>query len=498
MLIAAARRISQTALLAAAALVILTATHPANADDFTGLTASLDECIKIALERNFELSAKREELKGVLLQADEIGIAVMPKLDLNAGATYNTPVSSAFEFDNLFPPEFWDNIGATPPEGDGGASEEHLKSTWGARLSASYPFSTPLINKAISSELVARREELKAMADEVRFGATQAYMSALLAQRGVEVAEKSLELAEEQRRNALLRYENKIAPWFEVVQAEVQVSLSTEKLEESRNGAKNSLRALYLAMGLAGGPVELTLQPGPVDSIEEVIAEIEGTEMPGFPEAFVEESYKYLQLTNSMDSLGWQAKANRNLPVLSGFAAWQGQDGSAFQEPNSYTLGVNLNFRIFDSGEAKNKIEQMEVQRKILFIKRDEYAQAYMNQLEVLSNNLDVALLTYETAKKTLDAASEGLKIATIGYREGITTSLELMDSRTMYLTADYNLFAKKVAIYLAFEAIRKTIGYERYAETAVVAPVETGKTAIPGGEQDLKDILSGLKSDGD
>ncbi len=482
-----------------AALLLLWAA-PAKSDDFAGMTATLDECIKLGLERNYGLGAKREELKGVLLQADAIAISVMPKLDLNAGSTYTTPVSGAFEFDNLFPPDFWEKIGADPPEsGGGGASNEHVQTTWGARLSASYALNTPIIDKAISSELNARREELLALADDVRFAVTGAYMNALLAQRAVEVAGKSHELAEEQHRHALLRYENKVAPWFEVVQAEVQVSLAKENLEESKYAARNSLKALYLSMGLAGGPDELTLEPGPVDDISNVIAEIAGTEMPGFPDAFVETSYTFRQLSFSIDSLEHQAKANKNFPVLSGFASWQGQDGSAFQEPNSYSLGVNLNFRIFDSGEAKNRIEQLEVQRNILSIKRNEFSQAYMNQLDVLANDLEVALLTYETAKKTLDAASEGLKIATIGYREGITTSLELMDSRTRYLSADFNLFSKKVAIYLAYDAIRKAIGYERYGESAIVTISEETRAPIPGGGEILKELFApeGGETDG-
>ena len=43
------------------------------------------------------------------------------------------------------------------------------------------------------------------------------------------------------------------------------------------------------------------------------------------------------------------------------------------------------------------------------------------------------------------------------------------MDSRTQYLNADFNLFAKKVAIFLAYDAIRQAIGYERYRKVAVV-----------------------------
>lgn len=491
----AAMRLSALKILSISIAFVFTAAAIAKADEFTGLSASLDECIKLGLERNYALSAKREELKGVLLQADAIAISVMPKLDVNAGATYVTPISSAFEFDNLFPPDFWEKIGSDPPEsGGGGASNEHIQTTWGARLSASYSLNTPIIDKAISTELNARREEVLALADEVRFDVTQAFMNALLAQRGVEISERSFELAEEQHRHALLRYENKVAPWFEVVQADVQVSLSKEKLEESKYSAKNALKALYLSMGLAGGPDDLALEPGPIDTIEDVIAEIDGTEMPGFPDAFVDKAYVYRQLSFSIDSLGYQVQANKNFPVLSGFAAWQGQDGSAFQEPNTYTLGLNLNFRIFDSGESKNRMDQLDVQRNVLKIKRDEFSQAYMNRLEVLANNLEVALLTYDTAKRTLDAASEGLKIATIGYREGITTSLELMDSRTRYLTADFNLFSKKVAIYLAYDAIRMAIGYENYTESAVINIPEARGAAIPGDEEAIKEIFSTLK----
>ena len=443
------------------------------AEDFGGLSTTLDECIAIALERNYRLQAKRAELKGVLLQADAIGIAIMPKLDLKAGATYTTPLSEGFDIGEMFPQEFWDEVGGRPEDSGYGEMDE-VQTNWGATLSAAYPFITPYAEKAIKSELKARKEEVLSIVDEARGAATAAYMNALLSQRSLEVAEKSLELAEEQHRNAKLRFENKVAPWFEVIQAEVAVSLAKEKLEQSKNAKKNSLKALYLSMGLSSGPDSLILEPDPIDDIGRVIAEIENTEMPGFPEAFVEESYTYLQLGYSIESLSSQISANRNLPTISAYLTWLGQDGNPMQEPNTYVLGINLNFRLFDSGEAKNRMEQLAVQKEILEIGREEYAQGYLNRLEVLSNDLQVALLTYETAKKTLEAATEGLKIATIGYREGITTSLELMDSRTQYLNADFNLFAKKVAIFLAYDAIRQAIGYERYRKVAVVdVPVD-------------------------
>ncbi len=440
--------------------------EPVYAEEFTDVTTTLDECIELGLEKNYKLKAKRTELKGVMLQADAIGISVLPKLDLKAGGSYTTPISQAFNVADMFPDSFWEEVGGKPEDTSGG--RDHFQTSWGATLSANYPMVTPYVNKAIESELLARKEEVLSIADDARFSVTQAYMNALLMQRSQDVAHKSLELSEEQFRNAKLRYDNKVAAWFEVVQAEVQVSLAKESLEQTKNNLKNSLKALYLAMGLSSGPDEIVLESGPISEISEIIDEIDTTELPGFPDAYVKESYSFKQFDYSMQSLSNQVQASKTLPVLSGYATWSGQDGNANLETNSYTLGINLNFRLFDSGESKNKMEQLEVQKEILSISQQEFSQRYLNQLEVLSNNLQVALLTHETAKRTLDAATEGLKIATIGYQEGITTSLELMDSRTRYLSADLNVFSKKVAIFLAYDAIKHAIGYERYESAAV------------------------------
>lgn len=458
------------------------------ADEFEGLTTTLDECISIGLERNYRLKAKRTELRGVMLQADAIGISVMPKLDLNAGASYTTPLSQSVNIVDMFSDEFWEEVGGKPEST--GNSSEHFQTTWGATLSASYPFITPYIDKAIASELMARKEEILAIADDTRSTITQAYMNTLLSQRSQEVAQKSLDLADEQHRNAKLRYDNKVAAWFEVVQAEVQVSLAKESFEQTKNNLKNSLNALFLAMGLSSGPDDLMLQPGPVEEISKIIDEINTTELPGFPEAFVEDSYTFKQLGYSIESIENQVQANKNLPVVSGYATWVGQDGSAYQEPNTYVFGVNLNFRLFDSGESDNKIEQLRVQQELLNISRQEFSQGYLNQLEVLSNNLQVSLLTYDTATKTLAAATEGLKIASIGYKEGITSSLELMDSRTQYLNAELNVFAKKVAIFLAYDSIKHSIGYERYDKCAVKSEV------VPDSIEQVEDATSGEEND--
>ncbi|MEP0814668.1 MAG: TolC family protein [bacterium] len=486
----AAAALAPAAVAGALALFLLAA--PAvYAEDFAEPETTLSECIALALERNYDVKAKEEEIRGLELQAEGILLGVMPKLEVFAGAQYTTPVNTI-------------NFGGSSGDGEGGddsggetgggfQAQDDIVKNWGAKIAGAYSFGVPDASDAVRFELAARKEELRILKDRVRQGVTQAYFAALLAQKGHEVAQDSKELADEQLRNAQLRYDNKVAPRFEVIQAEVQVSLAAEKLLQAENDKKNALKNLYLAMGMASGPQELLLSSKELDQIELVIAEIEHTEMPGFPEAFLDGAYQMHQFDLSMQSLDSQMRAARNWPVLSGFAQWQGQEGNNFAEDNTYTIGVNLNFRLFDFGDSKNNVERLQVQKNILAIKKDQFRQSYQNTLEKLSNDLEVAMLTYDTAKKTLEAATEGLKMATVGYKEGVTTTLELMDSRTQYLSAEYNLFAKKAAIYLAYDAIKQAIGYERYEEKAIVAayvlPLEEAGLAKPadgeGAESD-------------
>jgi outer membrane protein TolC len=418
---------------------------------------TLDEAIQLAYENSYELKKEELALWQTKLQGGAIKIAARFKVTSTFSDTWIGPVTRI-------------SLGGSGGSGGGSSTEgvsfmsSNLRSL---AFSAVQPYSESqrLAAKAVDHAVDAKRQELEKTKDDLRLNVTQAYLSALSASKAVSVAQRALDLANDQLSAANKRFENKVAARFEVIQAEVQVSLATENLAKAKAGYTAALNALFLVMGIKDRPNDVFLDTGPVDNIDDVRQVIDSASIPNMMDSLLAVNKTYNQLGETVRSLDYQIGAARNYPYLSFISSYTNQHGSSLQSKNSYVYGVQVTFNIFDAGASKNQMEQLRAQQDTVSISRDEFVQSFELNLETLADNLNTALLSYETSKKTLERAQEALKISTIGYREGVQSSLDLMQSRVQYLAAEQNVFDDAVAIYLAYDKIRSTIGYDYFSE---------------------------------
>ena len=107
-----------------------------------------------------------------------------------------------------------------------------------------------------------------------------------------------------------------------------------------------------------------------------------------------------------------------------------------FDITDQYSLGLNVEWRLFDGGAAKASEEQAQ---KDIEIAKTQFAnvrneirfavkQAYL-QLESNLNNID-------TATDEVDLAEESLRMARLKFREGIGTQTDVIDAQTQLTTA--------------------------------------------------------------
>lgn len=415
---------------------------------------TLDEAIALAYENSYVLKKEELALWQTKLQGGAIKISARFKVTSTFSDTWIGPIKKI-------------SFGGSGGSGGGGSDGVSFQSHNPRSLSftATQPFSESqqLAAKAIDYAIDAKQQELEKTKDDLRYNVTQAYLTAISVSKAVSVAERALDLANDQLNTAQKRFENKVAARFEVIQAEVQVSLAAENLSKAKNGYSTALNALFLVIGIQDHPTDVFLDTGPVDDIDKVQQIIDSASVPNLMESVLAVNKSYKQLSQTIRSLDYQISAARNYPYFNFLSSFTTQHGSSIQSKNSYVYGVQVNFDIFDAGASKNKMEQLQTQQNTMIVSRDEFVQGFELNLETFADNLSTALLSYQTAKKTLERAQEALKISTIGYREGVQSSLDLMQSRVQYLAAEQNVFDDAVAIYLAYDKIRSVIGYDYF-----------------------------------
>jgi outer membrane protein TolC len=120
---------------------------------------------------------------------------------------------------------------------------------------------------------------------------------------------------------------------------------------------------------------------------------------------------------------------------------------------------VAMKVPVFDGGTTRGKVMQAQAslrQAQQAATKKEEAVRA-----EVIQASLSVES-TYETvgaARKSLDLAVENLRLAEVGYREGVNTQLDVLSARTTLTEARQKLSAALKAYRVALAGLWKAEG---------------------------------------
>ena len=282
---------------------------------------------------------------------------------------------------------------------------------------------------------------------EIITAAKKAFYGTVLLKIVWEVTEASQQNALENYESIKNKYDNGLVSEFDLLQAEVRYKDYIPRTTEAR---RNYDIALINLKNLAGIPVDedLTLV-GSLDvypdlprnmSMASILAERPDYNSRLWEAKLYETSVKY--------------EKSNYYPSLSGsFAyAYSSQtDGWGFDnENNSYTVGVTLSIPIFTGGATRARVQQarIEYDKSKLRVERaeDDIEVEIANirlRLDEAYNRIVAADATLKTARKAFDIAE-----ATSG--SGLTTQLELKDSRLMLDQATVNYYS---AIYEYLDA---------------------------------------------
>jgi len=149
--------------------------------------------------------------------------------------------------------------------------------------------------------------------------------------------------------------------------------------------------------------------------------------------------------------VGIQSQRNRPSLVFQGNYSLADR-AFGFQQEENWSLILNLNYTLFDSGRARASMDEARARRDALATRIDEVRS--LVELEVESSYLTLVqtLERIEVAETTLDSAREALRIAELGYSEGVITYIDYQDADLGLRQAEM-LFLRAVYEYLIAES---------------------------------------------
>ncbi len=399
------------------------------------------EAVRIAFQHSPGLAAARqlrEEARGAVVGSYS---AALPRLNLNAGYTRLDEVQ---EIDLGF---------ETFESGDLDNYNLGLEVT-----QPIYRAAAPVARRGAQLFSFLSEESFREAEENTIFQVSAAYYHALLAEKLVQVEEAALESAEAQLEAARERRREGVAREYDVLRARVELSNIEAELIERKNEKETAYTDLLTVMGVSQkSEVELT---GELETAEH--------ETPSYEEA-VRVAFRHrpdifqsaIEVDMAEEEL--QEVRTRYYPTLDFFFQQDWNSGGSQigggQSDDAWRTGLRLNWSLFDGLAREGDMIQKQAQLERRRIMLDDLEQRVAREVKDALLEIESSEKMVESQKLNLRRAEETERLVQEGYREGINTELELIDTRSA-LTQTRGLYYR--AIYrrkMAMLNLRRVLG---------------------------------------
>jgi outer membrane protein TolC len=375
---------------------------------------TVEDAVKLALMNNNELMVaveQREVARGVVLESYS---EVLPSVSVLGGYVRKDEVSGFTVGDRKVTMGELDNYSADlvvrQPIYRGGAISSALRA---AKLYSLFG-----------------DEQVRSQVQKTIYETASAYFDVLLAGHLYRVNEDAVKSAQAQLADIKAKRSEGLASEFDILRAEVDVSNFRAEMIGQKNQISIATTRLLKAMGVsAGGQVELAeelrYEQGEAPSINEVVrAAYENN-----PDLYLSE-YELRMQKEAVETAKSDFWPQVNGVFTQGWSRPDPHSAMLDRWGDYWTAGVMVEWPLFSGfGREGRLIQARALYRQKQHRLRDAEQRVFLEaQRELL--NLQNAKEFVESQNMNLRRAEEGLRLAEVGFREGVNTQVEIIDAR--------------------------------------------------------------------
>ena len=408
---------------------------------------TLEKSIDVALTNNKSILIAKEKLNQTKGKITESRAGFLPSLSLQGSYTKLSLIPS---FSLSLP------VGPTTitREMKLGAEDNYLaKATlqetlfaWG-KVSNSYALSK--IN------LEAAEQSFKLAVNETVYNVTKTFYGAILAKNVYEANEEMLEKSQEHLKVVESKFKSGNASQFEVLRARVQVENTKPLVSKSKNNHETALISLRNLLGIE--QTRAIEVQGELTFVKDNI-----TLEKALDGAFINRpELKQAELRKNISEKSLSLAKAGNKPSLIAIANYN------YQNPYYYTLdwvsnwsaGVVLNYPLFDGFATSGRARQADSELRQAQIQSLQLKDAIEVEIRQLMLALNEAQERIASQEENVKQAQESMRIAEVGYANGVVTNLEVMDTQLALTQAKTN-YLQSLYDYLTTSAgLKKATG---------------------------------------
>jgi outer membrane protein len=429
---------------------------------------SLQDAVNHALKHQARVKNARIDEQSSLARNKEVAGLTLPQVKASAGITYAALVA-AFQVPDFVglrikevvqPGSLTDAFRTTTPGMQSLAFQP--KWTTNPQLEATQVLFEPSLMVALQSrkklEELARKVVEKTEQD-VKYDVTKSYYDILIAEKRKTLLDQNVVRISEMERETRVIYQNGLVEKIDVDRLTVTLNnLKTEQIKINQ-----LVEVAYMALKFQiGMPLDNPVSLKDTLSEERMYSDLLSQSLE------IKNRREYQLLEMQKDVLGFDLKRRKleSLPTLAAFGNYgytlynQGRLFDAADDwQKSAMVGVKLTVPIFDGFQRKNKVRQ--AQFAVDKTENDLQNARLGLELETITAriNLQSSISALENQRANMRLAEEVYRISSIKYKEGVGSSLEVLNAESALKEAQVNYFG---ALYDATTArinMQKALG---------------------------------------
>lgn len=319
------------------------------------------------------------------------------------------------------------------------------------------------------------------------FGVASNYYDTLLAQRLYEVNRDAVVSAEAHLKDVRTKFSQGVASRFDILRAEVDVSNFKAEMIQQQNRLHLAKTRLLKAMGVSQETEIALADELTYDPVKPVLEEAVRIAQLNRPDLYQAELGVRLQ-----EEAVRIAKSQYWPKVDALFTqGWARPDPHTSTDDwgDRWVAGVQLEIPIFDGLRREGRLIQEKASLERRKIERMDVEERALLEIQQALLTLRDAEEFAESQRLNLQRAQEGLRLAEVGYREGVNTEVEVVDARAaltrargLYYQAVYSHTAARLFLQQAMGILGPRAGDRTVPKESPVRPARIDEFEPDGG----------------
>ncbi|MBD1910992.1 MULTISPECIES: TolC family protein [unclassified Leptolyngbya] len=407
---------------------------------------TLQQAVALAERNNPELETVRLQLNQRRAELEEQRAALFPNVSLNSSLTASEGQQQEVTT-NVF-------TGETETVGD------EVDVIFGGNIRVDYDIFTSGLRSAqidaAENNLRVQELQLEAQTEQLRFEVSQDYFDLQRADEQLRIRRDALNQALQNLRDAQALERAGVGTRFDVLQAEVDVANRQQELVQSLSDQQVARRQLAQRLNISQ-----TVNLAAADPVE-VNGDWPLTLEESIVQAFRNRAELEQQLVQRDFSENQRQAANAQYgPQVSAFAQYQVQDALSNDETgveDDWTLGLQLNWRLFDAGAGTAQARQQEIGIQIAESNFADARSTVRFQVEQAYFNLQANQTNIATARLNVERATESLRLARLRFQAGVGTQSDVLRAQTELTQAEFNLVEAILGYNQSLAQLRRSV----------------------------------------